>query len=193
MASVKPSYKSYIEFNESLEYQRENIDINNKSDIITILKPNNDPKSKSLSDKLLIDVKFPSGYMFSIAGREQIQDIQEFDKLFTFSIKVCDSNKNELNPESRIFIHKEKEIDEYVTNVTRLESEFYKNVSITNFCKDDKKLSNSIRTIGELYKFGQGVEFKEGEHLRIYVIDPYIDISPENVEFNINIDKWNRV
>jgi len=189
MSNEKSSYKSYVEYNESLEYKRENIDIGNKSDIVTILKPNNDPKNKSLADKLLIDVKFPPGYMFSIAGREQIQDIQEFDQLFTMSIKVCDNDKNELSPESRIFIHKEKEIDEYLTNVVRLESDFYKNVSTTKFCKESP---NSIKTTDELYKFGQGVEFKEGEHLRIYIVDSDIDINPENVEFNINLDKWSK-
>lgn len=183
----RPSYKNYIEYNEGLEWKRENVNIDEKSDIVKILKPKNDPNNKSLTDKLLIDVKFPLGYTFSIAGRQQIENIKEFDQLFTFRVKVCDSNKNELNPESRIFIHKEKEIDEYITNVVRLESPFYKDVSMTKFCKVPP---NSLKTTEELYKFCQGVEFKGDEHLRIYVIDPDIDISPEDIEFNINLDKW---
>ncbi len=185
----KPSYEHYIEYNEGLEWKRENINLDKKSDIVKILKPNNDEEIKSLDKKLLIDIKFPVGHIFSMAGRRQIQDNKEFDQLFTLWIKVCDSNNKELNPESRIIINKEKDIDEYDTRVIRLESTFYKNVSTTKFCKE---LHNSIKTIDGLYKFEQGTEFKEDECLRIYVVDPDIDISPENVELNINIDKWSR-
>lgn len=181
----RPSYKDYIEYNEGFKWTRENINIDQKSDIVEILIPKND--TESLSDKLLIDVKFPPEYTFSIAGRKQIQDIEEFDQLFTFQIKACDNNKKELSPESRIFIHKEKEIDQYIKNVTRLESPFYKDVSITKFCKIQP---DSLKTIDELYKFSQGVEFNRNEHLCIYVVDSDIDINPKNVEFNINLDKW---
>lgn len=99
------TYKNYIEFNESLGRNRENLNLDRKSEIVKILKPK---ESKSLTDNLLIDVKFPLGYTFSIAGKDQIQDIKIFEKLFTLSIKVCDSNNNELNPESRIIIHKKR-------------------------------------------------------------------------------------
>jgi hypothetical protein len=183
----RPSYMNYMEYNEGLEWKRENINIDEKSEIVRVLKPKNDPENKSLADKLLIDVKFPLGYMFSIAGRGQIENAKEFDQLFTLSIKVQNNNKKELNPESRIFIHKEKEIDDYLTNVVRLESPFYKDVSINSFYKEGK---NSIKTTDKLYKFGQGVEFKGDEHLRIYVVDSDIDISPEDIELNINLDKW---
>lgn len=217
----RPSYKWYIEYNEGLGYKHCNINLDRKSDIVRILKPKNDTESKSLTDKLLIDVKFPLGYIFSIAGKGQIQNMvddksstddkssnndkspnddkssKEFDKLFTLSIKICDSNNDELNPESRIIIHKEKDIDEYETDVVRLESTFYKNVSYTTakavsteLCKEHAIYRNSVKTIDELYKFRQGVEFKGDEHLRIYVVDSDIDINPENVEFNINLDRW---
>lgn len=183
----RPSYQDYIEYNEGLGWKRENVNLDKKSDIVRILKPNNDIESKSLEYKLLTDTKFPTGYTFSIAGRGQIQDRKEFGQLFALSIKVCDSNNKELSPESRIIINKEKYIDEYDTMVTRLDSTFYKNVSLTKFCK---VLPNSVKTTDELYKFEQGVEFNKGEYLRIYVVDSDIDISPENVEFNINLDKW---
>lgn len=192
MESNRLSYRHYVEYNEGLKYKRENIDINEKSDIITILKPKNDQENKSLTDKLLIDIKFPPGYIFSIAGREQIQNIEEFDHLFTLRIKICDSNKSELNPESRIIINKEKDIDEYDTHVVRLESTFYKNVSLTKLCKEHTKSPCPTKTIDELYKFYQGAEFKGDEYLRIYVVDSDIDVSTENVEFNINLDKWNQ-
>jgi hypothetical protein len=183
----KPTYKWYIEYNEGLEYKRENINLNGKSDIVRILKPKKYTESKSLTDKLLLDATFPLGYIFSIAGKEQIHDIKEFEQLFTLSIKVCDSNNNELSPDSRIIIHKEKDINEYETDVVRLESTFYKNVSMTKFCKEPP---NSIKTTDELYKFGQGIEFNGNEHLRIYVVDSDIDINPENVDVNINLDRW---
>lgn len=185
----RPAYEHYIEYNEGLEWKRENVNIDKKYDIVKILKPNNDAEIKSLDKKLLADIKFPVGHIFSMAGRKQIQDNKEFNQLFTLSIKVCDSNNKELSPESRIIINKEKDIDEYDTRVARLESTFYKNVSTTKFCKE---LPNSIKTIDELYKFEHGAEFKEDEYLRIYVVDSDIDISPENVELNINIDKWSR-
>lgn len=44
----------------------------------------------------------------------------------------------------------------------------------------------------KLYKFNQGAEFKNDEHLRIYVVDSDIDTGHENVEFNINLDRWSR-
>lgn len=183
----KPAYENYVEYNEGLGWKRENINLDKKSNIVRILKPNNDTESKSLEDKLLVDIKFPTEYTFSIAGRGQTQDRKEFGQLFTLSIKVCDNNNNEPNPESRIIINKEKNIDEYDTMVTRLDSTFYKNVSLTKFCKVPP---NSVKTTDELYKFEHGVEFNKGEHLRIYVIDADIDISAENVELNINLDKW---
>lgn len=185
----RPTYKWYIEYNEGLGYKRENINLDEKSDIVRILKPKNDTENKSLYDKLLVDVRFSPGHIFSIAGKRQIQGIKEFDLLFTLRIKVCDSNNNELNPESRIIIHKEKDIDEYVTDVVRLGSVLYKDVSATKFCEEQ---SGSIKAIDELYKFGQGTEFKDDEDLRIYVVDSDIDVNPENVEFNINLDRWNR-
>jgi hypothetical protein len=121
-----------------------------------------------------------------LAQGMSIHGIDEFRDMFTLRTKVCDRNNKELNPESRIIINKEKDIDEYDKRVTRLESTFYKNISSTKFCKE---LPNSIKEINELYKFDMGVEFNNGEHLRMYVIDSDIDISPENVEFNINLDK----
>jgi hypothetical protein len=190
MGYERPSYKWYIEYNEGLGYKRENININEKSDTVTILKPKNDAENKSLTDKLLIDIKCPTGYIFSIAGRSQIQDIEEFRELFTLSIKVCDNNKNELSSESRIIINKEKEIDKYETRVVRLDSTFYKNVSMTEFRKEGIKLPSPTKTIDKLYKLDYGVEFKKDEHLKVYIVDPDIDTSPENVEFNINLDKW---
>jgi hypothetical protein len=179
-----------MKYNEGLGYERENISLNKKSDSISILKPKNNAENKSLTGKLLIDIKCPTGYIFSIAGRSQIQYIEEFRELFTLSIKVCDNNKNELSPESRIIINKEKDIDEYDTRVTRLESTFYKNVSLTELYKEGKELPSSTKTIDKLYKFDQGVEFKGYEHIRIYIVNSDMDISPENVEFNINLDKW---
>jgi hypothetical protein len=183
----KPTYLSYIEYNEGLEWKHENINLDEKSEIVNILKPINDSKSKSLEDKLLVDIKFPTGYTFSMAGRLQTSDTEEFDKQFTLSTKICDSNSKELNPESRIIINKEKDIDEYQTRIVRLESTFYKNISPTKFRKESP---NSIKAASELYKFDYGVEFDKGEHLRIYVVDPDIEINPENVELNVNLDKW---
>jgi len=185
----KPSYQNYIEYNEGLGWKRENINLDRKSDIVRILKPNNDIERKSLDDKLLADIKFPTGYTFSIAGRGQIQGSKEFGQLFTLSTKVCDINNKELSPESRIIINKEKDIDEYDTIVTRLDYTFYKNISSTKFYKVPP---NSVKTTDELYKFEYGVEFNKDEHLRIYIVDKDIDISTENVEFNINLDKWLR-
>lgn len=182
----KPTYESYIEYDEGLELKRENVNLDRKSDIVKIFKPKNDAENKSLDDKLLADIQFP--IIFSIAGREQILGIKEFDNLFTFWIEVCDSNNKELNPESRIIINKEKDIDEYGKTVIRLDSTFYKNISPTKFCKEPP---NSIKKTSEMYKFVQGAEFNKGEYLRIYVVDPDIDINPENVELNINLDKWN--
>lgn len=181
----KLSYKSYIEFNEGLEYKRENINITEKSEIVKILKAEKNAKSNSLT--LLVDIHFPKGYIFSIAGRTQTQDIEEFNSLFTLSLKLENGDKKEINPETRIYIHKEKDTDEYSTNVVRLEQTFYKNVSFTKFSKE---MHNSVKTIDDLYKLDQGAEFKEDEHLRIYVVNPDIDISPENVEFRLNLDKW---
>ena len=184
----KPTYENYIEYNEGLGMKRENVNLDRKSEIVKLLKPKNDTESKSLDDKLLADVKFPLRHIFSIAGREQTLGIKEFDKLFTFWIKVCDSNNRELNPESRIIINKEKEIDEYGKTVIRLDTTFYKNVSITKFCKQPP---NSTKSVDKLYKFEHGAEFNKDEHLCVYVIDPDIDINPENVDININLDKWN--
>jgi len=182
-------YDAYIEYMEGLENKRENTDIDRKSEIVKILKPKHKAESKCLDDRLLIDVKFPSGYTFSIPGRDQVEDIKEFDNLFTLSIKVCDRNNKELGPDARVIIHKEKDVNEYETDVVRIDSTFYKNVSMTKFCKD---LSYSTKITDELYKFDQGIEFKGEEHLRVYVVDTDIDIDPENVEFNINLDKWRR-
>lgn len=50
----RPSYKWYIERNEGSGYNRENISLDRKSDIIKILKPRNDTENKSLTDKLLV-------------------------------------------------------------------------------------------------------------------------------------------
>lgn len=173
--SIIIDYPKYIKYLDSHNYARESITIyENLSSIVTInnLKENN--------EGIVVDILCPPGILVSIPGIKSFPENYHIEKIPPFEIKLSNSNGEEIGPETKIKILKNKILrkPEDICNIS------YKDISMTNFSKS----LNRFKTYIELYRFEHGIELKGEDHLKLYVINPDKDI--DTVKFNFGIDLW---
>lgn len=175
--SIIKNYPKYIEYIEDHNYIRESVTIyENLSAIATInsLKANN--------EGIVLDILCPPGRIISIPGIKSYPEDYHIEKVPPFEIKLAsaDGVGREIDPETKIKILKNKILrkPEEICNLS------YKDISMTNF---STSLSR-FKAYTELYRFEHGIELKGEDHLKIYVINPNIDIN--NVKFNLGTDLW---
>lgn len=173
--SIITDYPKYIKYLDSHNYARESITIcENLSAIVTInsVKANN--------EGIVIDIMCPPGILISIPGIKSFPENYNIEKIPPFEIKFANYNGEEIGPETKINILKNKVLrkPEEIYNI------LYKDISMTNFSES----TNRFKTCTELYRFEYGIELKGEDHLKIYVINPNIDIN--DVKFNLGIDLW---
>ncbi len=173
--SIIIDYIKYIKYLEDRNYNRESITIyENLSSLVTInnLKANN--------EGIILDIMCPPGMIISIQGIKSYPENYNIEKIPPFEIRLADHTGEEIDPETKINILKNKILrkSEEVCNLS------YKDISMTNFSKSPNKFKSYV----ELYRFEHGIELKGEDHLKIYVINPDIDIN--NVKFNLGTDLW---
>lgn len=176
--SIITDYPKYIKYLDSHNYARESITIcENLSAIVTInsIKANN--------EGTVIDIMCPPGILISIPGTKSFPENYNIEKIPPFEIKFANYNGEEIGPETKINILKNKVLrkPEEIYNI------LYKDISMTNFSES----TNRFKTCTELYRFEYGAELKGEDHLKIYVINPNIDIN--DVKFNLGIDLWTHI
>lgn len=180
--SIINDYIKYIEYLKDHDYIRESVTIyENLSAIVTInnLKAKNNSKMLS-NEGIVLDIMCPPGRIISIAGIKSYPENYHIEKIPPFEIKLANSNGEEIDPETKIKILKNKILrkPEDICNL------LYKDISMTNF---STSLSR-FKAYTELYRFEYGIELKGEDHLKIYVVNPNIDINC--VKFNLGTDLW---
>lgn len=173
--SIITNYPRYIKYLDSHNYTRESITVcENLSAIVTInnIKANN--------EGIVIDIMCPPGILIGIPGIKSFPEDYRIENIRPFELKLANSNGEEIDPDTKINIIKNKVLrkPEEIYNI------LYKDISMTNFSES----TNRFKTYTELYRFEYGVELKGEDHLKIYVINPNIDIN--DVKFNLGTDLW---
>lgn len=173
--SIIKDYIKYIEYLENHNYIRESVTIHEiLSNLVTInsLKANN--------EGIVLDILCPSGRIISISGIKNYPEDYHIEDIRPFELKLANSNGEEIGPETKIKILKNKILRKPV----EICNMSYKDVSMINYSKSPDR----FKTYSELYRFGQGIELKSEDRIKIYVINPDIDI--DIVNFNLGIDLW---
>jgi len=192
--SIITDYLKYIQYLDNHNYVKESVTIyENLSTLVTInsLKTNN--------EGIVLDIMCPPGRIISIPGIKSYPENYHIEKIPPFEIKFANSGQtvpnhsNMLSGESRILsngeeIDPETKIKILKNKILRKPEEIcnllYKDISMTNF---STSLSR-FKAYTELYRFEYGIELKGEDHLKIYVVNPNIDINC--VKFNLGTDLW---
>jgi hypothetical protein len=167
----------YVRFMEKKGYEMERLHIDETSEIVTVCDLEKDHYGK------VIDIRCPSRYKIFILGRQQLPKNASPDIIHTLAIRLADSNGNEIPPDSRIRITKDK--PDLSTAVCAYA--LYKDVSKTEY---SKILPNSTKPTSKLYKFNNIVQLNGEDHLSIYANQPDLDISRSNTRLDLDIDLW---
>ena len=169
----------YVRFMESKGYTRERLHIDEASEIVTVRDLGKDCVGK------VIDIRCPSRYKIFILGRNQLpKDVTpDITTLHALALKLADSNGNEISPDSRIKIIKEKPSLEMMMCATML----YKDVTITEYSKISP---NRNKSDSKLYRFNDSIQMNGQDHLSIEVISPNLDIDRSSTKLYLDIDLW---
>lgn len=173
--SIIKDYLKYVEYLENLKYVKESMTIYEylpKLVTINNLKANN--------SGIILDILCPPGIIISIPGIKSYPENYNIEDIYPFEIKLANSNGEELdqNIEIKIFKNKILRKDVEIFNTS------YKYISTVNYSNSQ----NKFKTYKELYRFDNGIELKDEDHLKIYVVNPDIDINI--VKFNLGVDIW---
>lgn len=169
----------YIRFMQSKGYIREQIHIDEKSEIVTI----RDLGKGSIGK--VIDIRCPTRYKIFILGRNQLPKniLSDTTYLHSLALRFVDSDDNEISPDSRIKIIKEKPSLETMMYATML----YKDVTRTEYSKIPPNRTKSDK---KLYKFDNSIQMNGEDHLNIEVIQPNLNINQLGTRFYLDIDLW---
>jgi hypothetical protein len=188
------NYTEYIKYLTSLGYNREQLNIDESSEIVSI---------KSLAKGTtgnIIDIRCPSRYKIIIAGRNQLPEEAHPPDLFSakakslnqlelistdhkLAIRFADRENVEIYPDTRIRILKEK-----VSNaITVVGTMFYKDLTATQYLKTPP---NDTKPYENFYRFNENIEINGEEHLKIDVVNPDIGIDAKNVKLSLDMDLW---
>lgn len=168
------SYTGYIQFLNNEGYNREQINIDENSEVVTTRS-----LSKGTTGKI-IDIRCPCSYIISIAGREQSPE-----NAHVLTVRLTNKDNVEISPDTRIKIIKEK----VSQAIAVIDYYFYKDVCMTEFIKE-KDLPNEIKECDNLFRFNNSIELNGEEHLQIYAINPDIDIDASHINLSLDIDLW---
>ena len=175
--SLIEDYLRYVDYLERHEWTRESITITEiLSAIVTITK------LKAGNNGTVIDIRCPAGLITSIQGKEYLSNNEDIEKVRPLEIRLTDSNGNDLHPDTNIDILKHALLKKDI----QIEHVLYRDISMTNYSNSP----NLFKDYSELYRFKKGIEIKGEDSLRLYVINPNIDI--DNIKFNFGVDLWTR-
>lgn len=166
------NYTGYVQHLKNEGYSREQINIDERSEVIT---------TRSLAKDTVgtvINIRCPCRYIISIAGREQFPE-----HTHTLTVRLANRDNVEIAPDTRIKIIKEK----VSLAMLVIDYVFYKDISITEFMKDSQ---NETKKCDKLFRFNNSIELNGNEHLQIYAINPDIDIDANHINLSLDIDLW---
>lgn len=169
----------YARFMESKGYKMERLHIDETSEIVTVRDLGEGCVGK------VIDIRCPTRYKIFILGRNQLPKIFSSDAIAShvLSLELADFNGNEISPDSRIKIIKEKPSLETMMYATML----YKDVTKTEYSKIPP---NGTKLNSKLYRFNNGIQMNGEDHLNIEVIQPNLSIDRSKTKLYLDIDLW---
>jgi len=169
----------YVRFLESKGYTREQLYIDETSEIVT---------TRSLAKECVgtvVNIRCPSRYKIFILGRNQLSGdtSQGATVLHALSLRLSGLNGDEISPDSRIRIIKEKPSLSQILCAHML----YKDVTKTEYSKIPP---NRIKPDSKLYRFDNSIQMGGEDNLKIEVIQPDIDIDSSSIKLYLDIDLW---
>jgi hypothetical protein len=176
--SLIGDYLKYVNCLERQGYTRENITITELlSSIATV------SKLKARHSGIVIDAKCPAGLMVSIQGIEGLPKGYDIENVRPLEIKLSDSNGKEMDQDTciKIFKHEPLKKDAEIGQV------LYRDISMVDYSDSP----NLFKDYKDLYRFEKGIELKGEDSLRLYVINP--DVNVDIVKFGLGIDLWTRL
>lgn len=157
------NYSEYIKNLKNRKWKKEHFTLHeNLSRIVTV------NYIRKENDGIVIDILCPSGRILSI------------DNTYPFEIKLASSSGEELDPDTHIKIIKNKILRECI----ELYDIQYKEIDMLNYSESP----HLFKGYDELFRFKDGIELKGEDHLKIFVVNPNIDI--DLIKFNLDIDIW---
>lgn len=175
--SLIGDYLRYVDYLERQEWTKESITITELLSSIDTVS-----KLRAGNDGIVLDVKCPAGLIISIQGTEDLPDGYDVEKIRPLEVKLADSNGKEIDPDTCIKIFKHK----LLKKDTQIGQVLYRDISMIDYSDSP----NLFKDYASLYRFGKGIEIKGEDSLRLYVINPDVDI--DIVKFNLGIDLWTR-
>lgn len=175
--SLIEDYIRYVDYLERHEWTKESITITEfLSSIITI------NKLKMGNDGVVLDIKCPAGLIITVPGIEDLPNGYDIERIRPLEVKFSDSNGKEIGPDVCIQFLKHKLLKKDV----QIGQVLYRDISMIDYSDSP----NLFKDYKELYRFWKGIELKGEDSLRMYVINPNVDI--DIVKFGLGIDLWTR-
>ena len=176
--TVNSRIKDYLGYSRHLQdngWIKEPVTLHeNLSAIVTInnLKANN--------KGMVIDIRCPPGHIMTIVGKNSMPEEYSIESIHSFEAKFANSDGVEIDRATQLIFM----IDKVTKKSIQIDTRLYEDISSTNF----EDTPNRFKDCSKLFRFDDGVEIKEEEHLGIHVINPDIDIM--DVKFNLFADLW---
>jgi hypothetical protein len=176
-----PDYAGYVDYLQARGWTREQLSLDElNTNLVTLFGLNLGATG------VVIDVRAPAGQKISIMGTQQVPKGADARTAHALRIRLAGTTDTEINPYVKIRITKEK-TSEAVVQLARI---FYADVNLT---KSNAGTAAALqKTDLEWYRFKQGVELNGEQHLRIYVINPDINVDSGHIKFALDLDLWTR-
>lgn len=175
--SLIENYLKYVDHLEKHEWSRENITVTELlSSIVTV------SKLKARNDGMVLDIKCPAGLIISIPGTTGLPDGYDIEKIRPLEIKFANSEGREIDPDTHIKIFKHKLLKKDV----KIGEVLYRDISMVDYSDSP----NLFKDYTDLYRFRNGIEIKGEDSLRLYIVNPDVDVNM--VKFCLGIDLWTR-
>ncbi len=130
-----------------------------------------------ITNGIILEIICPDGQILKIPGIEDFPEDCQIEKIPRFEIKISNSKNEELKPDTKIKILKNKVLCKDV----ELCELSYKDISTTNF----NESPNKYKLNKETFRFKKQIVIKSRESLKFKIVDS--DIKNENVKFNLGL------
>jgi hypothetical protein len=130
-----------------------------------------------INDGIIIEITCSDGQILKIPGIEDFSKDCQIEKIPRFEIKISNSNNEELKPDTKIKLLKNKVLRKDV----ELCELSYKDISTTNF----NESFNKYKLNKEIFRFKKQIVLKSKESLKFKIIDSNIKV--ENIKFNLGL------
>ena len=179
----RPGYLEYVDYLESNGWRREPVCLEEiNTNLVHINSLVNGITGK------VIDIRCPAGQKITIKGIQQLSGSEDARTAHALRVMLSDSSNNEIPLDTKIRITKRKS-SEAIVQLTRI---YYGDINITRNVFRDSVSQLLHKTDQEFYRFTQGIELNDEQHIEIYAINCEKNIDAKNTKLSLECDVWNR-